>query len=255
LYAEELAERLPEGVDCIYFASSGSEANAMATQFARMHTGNFPILTLKNGYHGHGGTQHLTNIGSWNHAPPRTQGVEATCFPDLFRGPFSPEEAPKGYGDQVKEAIDFNTPGQVALFMAEAIQGVGGLNPLPQGFMQHAIPHVKAAGGLVLSDEVQTGFGRVGSHYWGCDMLGYKPDIITMAKQMGNGFPLAAVACSKEVASSLNKLTFSTYGANPSAMAAGREVLQVIDDEGMQENSARCGAMLKEGLLDMKSRY
>jgi len=91
LYAEELAERLPEGIDCIYFASSGSEANAMATQFARMHTGNFPILTLKNGYHGHGGTQHLTNIGSWNHAPPRTQGVEATCFPDLFRGPFSPE--------------------------------------------------------------------------------------------------------------------------------------------------------------------
>jgi len=155
----------------------------------------------------------------------------------------------------VKEAIDFNTSGQVALFMAEAIQGVGGLNPLPQGFIQHVIPHVKAAGGLLLSDEVQTGFGRVGSHYWGCDMLGYKPDIITMAKQMGNGFPLAAVACSKEVASSLNKLTFSTYGGNPFAVAAGREVLRVIDDEGMQENSARCGALLKEGLLDLQSRY
>ena len=139
--------------------------------------------------------------------------------------------------------------------MAEAIQGVGGLNPLPKGFMQHAIPHVKAAGGLILSDEVQTGFGRVGSHFWGCDMLGYKPDIISMAKQMGNGFPLAAVACSKEVASSLNKLTFSTYGANPMAMAAGREILHVIDDEGLQENSARCGALLKEGLLDLKSRY
>jgi len=79
-------------------------------------------LTLKNGYHGHGGTQHLTNIGSWNHAAAsKTQGIEATCFPDLFRGPFTPEEAPKGYADQVKECIDFNTPGQIALFMAEGI--------------------------------------------------------------------------------------------------------------------------------------
>jgi len=155
----------------------------------------------------------------------------------------------------VKEAIDFNTSGKVAMFMAEAIQGVGGLNPLPQGFMQHAIPHVKAAGGLLLSDEVQTGFGRVGSHYWGCDWLGYKPDIITMAKQMGNGFPLAAVACSKEVSSSLNKLTFSTYGGNPLAMAAGREVLKVIDEENMQENSLRCGELLKAGLSELQSRY
>lgn len=76
-----------------------------------MHTGNFPILTLKNGYHGHGGTQHLTNIGSWNHNIPKTQGVESTCFPDLYRGPFSVDEAAKGYGDLVKESIDFNTSG------------------------------------------------------------------------------------------------------------------------------------------------
>jgi len=121
--------------------------------------------------------------------------------------------------------------------------------------MPHVVPHIKAAGGLLLSDEVQTGFGRVGSHYWGCDMQGYKPDIVTMAKQMGNGFPVAAVACSKEVASSLNKLTFSTYGGNPLSMAAGREVIRVIDDEGMQANSEKCGNMLKTGLLDLKSQY
>jgi len=148
----------------------------------------------------------------------------------------------------VKEAIDFNTSGKIAVFMAEAIQGVGGLNPLPQGFMQEAIPHVKAAGGLLLSDEVQTGFGRIGSHYWGCEMLGYQPDIITMAKQMGNGFPLAAVAMSKEVAASMNKLTFSTYGGNPLAMAAGREVIKVIDEENMQENSHNLGKLLMAGL-------
>lgn len=139
--------------------------------------------------------------------------------------------------------------------MAEPIQGVGGLNPLPQGFMQEVIPHVKAAGGLLLSDEVQTGFGRIGSHYWGCEMLGYKPDIITMAKQMGNGFPLAAVAVSKEVGASMKKLTFSTYGGNPLAMAAGREVIKVIDDEKMRENSHKLGKLLMAGLTDLKSRY
>ena len=135
MYAEELAAKLPEGLDCIYFTSSGSEANALATQFARMHTEQWSIVTLKNGYHGHGGTAHLTNIGSWNHAVPRTQGVEASCFPDLYRGPYSAEEAPKKYADELKDCIDFNTPGKIAMFMAEAIQGVGGLNPLPQGFM------------------------------------------------------------------------------------------------------------------------
>lgn len=139
--------------------------------------------------------------------------------------------------------------------MAEAIQGVGGLNPLPHGFMQEAIPHVKAAGGLLLSDEVQTGFGRIGSHYWGCEMLDYQPDIITMAKQMGNGFPLAAVAVSKEVGAAMNKLTFSTYGGNPLSMAAGREVIRVIDDEKMQENSHNLGKLLMAGLQDLKSRY
>ena len=139
--------------------------------------------------------------------------------------------------------------------MAEPIQGVGGINPTPYGFMQPAIEHVKAAGGLILSDEVQTGFGRCGSHYWGCDMLDFKPDIVTMAKQMGNGFPIAAVACSKEVASCMTKLTFSTYGANPIGMAAGREVIKVVDDEKLQENSRKMGELLLKGLADIKSSH
>lgn len=107
--------------------------------------------------------------------------------------------------------------------------------------MQEVVPHVKAAGGLILSDEVQTAFGRLGSHYWGCDWLGFKPDIVSMAKSIANGMPLSAVACSKEVASSLDKMTFSTYGGNPLAVAAAREVLKVIDDEGMQENALKRG--------------
>lgn len=86
LYAEELAATLPEGLDCIMFASSGSEANALATHFARLHTGNYPVVTLRNGYHGHGGSQHLTNLINWNHDIPKTSGVETAAFPDMYRG-------------------------------------------------------------------------------------------------------------------------------------------------------------------------
>jgi len=121
--------------------------------------------------------------------------------------------------------------------------------------MQKAIPHVKAAGGLILSDEVQTGFGRTGEHYWGCDMLGFQPDIVTMAKGIGNGFPVAAMATTKEIASVMTKVTFSTYGGNPVGMAAGREVIKVIDDEGMQENARVLGDRLWKGLKELQSRY
>ena len=139
--------------------------------------------------------------------------------------------------------------------MAEPIQGVGGITPMPCGFVNRAAEHAKNAGGLYLSDEVQTGFGRLGSHYWGFESLGTKPDIITMAKTIGNGLPLAAIACSKEVADSLSKITFSTYSANPLAIAAGRETLKVIDDEGMQENCQKRGEQLLKGLRELQARH
>ena len=172
----------------------------------------------------------------------------------MFRGPFAGmNNAGHLYAKDVKDTIDFCTHGNIALFMAEPIQGVGGLVPQPSGFVNEASEHARAAGGLYLSDEVQTGFGRCGSHYWGFEMLGTSPDIVTMAKQMGNGFPLAAVATTKEIANSLGgKLTFSTYGANPIAMAAGREVLKVVDDEKLQENSLEMGNLFLKGLKELQ---
>ena len=122
LYAEELSAKLPEGIDQIYFTSSGSEANSMATQFARAHTGNYPVITLKNGYHGHGATQVLTSINSWNHDIPQTSGIERGPFPDMFRGPYADKiDAGHLYAKDVKDVIDFNTSGNVALFMAEPV--------------------------------------------------------------------------------------------------------------------------------------
>lgn len=119
--------------------------------------------------------------------------------------------------------------------MIETVQGAGGCVPINKEYIQRVIPHVREAEGLILSDEVQTAFGRMGTHYWGCDLLEYKPDIMTMAKHIGNGFPLACVATTKEIASNFKKATFSTYGSNPIAMAAGREILKIIDEEGLQE--------------------
>ena len=126
---------------------------------------------------------------------------------------------------------------------------------MPRDFMKYAAPHVKAAGGLLTSDEVQTGFGKLGTHYWGTDYLGYKADIITMAKHIGNGFPLGAVATSREIGSSTSKMIGSTYGGNPVAMAAGREVLRVIDDEKLQERTAHNSTLLLKGLNDIKDKY
>lgn len=232
---------MPDHLECIFFTTSGSEANAIATHLAREYTGNWPVLTLKNAYHGMGGTQHLTAMNCWNHDMPRTQGIEHTCFPDTFRGNWKGEQAAEMYAKEVKETIDFNTSGKVALFMAEPIQGGGGIHPQPEGFIPKAAEHVRNAGGLVLIDEVQTGFGRLGTHYWGFEWLGVKPDIITMAKQIGNGMPYGAIATTKEIANCLKKLTFHTYSGNPMCMAAGREVLKVIDDEGLQQNCLERG--------------
>jgi alanine-glyoxylate transaminase/(R)-3-amino-2-methylpropionate-pyruvate transaminase len=122
-------------------------------------------------------------------------------------------------------------------------------------FIQRVIPMVKNAGGLLLSDEVQTAFGRMGSHYWGCEMLDYKPDIMTMAKHIGNGIPLACVATTKEIASSYKKSTFTTYGSNPIAMAAGREILKIIDEEDLQEKTRVKTEYMHAGFKYLEDKY
>jgi len=126
MFAEELVEKLPEGIDTVYFTSSGSEANALATQFARLHTKNWSLMTLGNGYHGHGGSAYLTNLSGYNHEIPKTQGVELAPFPDMFRCPWPKDEAPQRYAELTQQAIAYSTSGRMALFMIENVQGAGG---------------------------------------------------------------------------------------------------------------------------------
>lgn len=247
---------MPEGIDSVMFTSSGSEANYLAGMLARNYTGNWPIVTLKNAYHGHVGSQHLSNLNNWNFDFPKLGGVETAPFPDTYRGPFAQEDAAQRYAEGIKETIDFNTSGKIALMMIEPIQGAGGQYSHPEGYIPKAMEHCHAAGGLYLSDEVQTGFGRTGTHYWGCDLKGIKPDIISLAKSIGNGLPLAAVASSKKVMDSLTgKTTFITYSANHLAVAAGREVIKVIDDEGLQQNAHERGLQFKSGFEHIQKDF
>lgn len=154
----------------------------------------------------------------------------------------------------VKNAIDFNTSGNVAMFVVESLQGAGGVHEMPKGFVKKSAEYARAAGGLYAADEVQCGFARTGT-FWGFEQLDVTPDIVIMAKTMGNGIPMAGVAMSKEVSNAIDRVTLSTYSANPLGITAAREVLKIIDDEGLVENSRLRGEQLKNGLKALQSRY
>lgn len=158
------------------------------------------------------------------------------------------------YAQMIKNTIDFNTSGKVAMFACEAIQGAGGVHEMPEGFIKKAAEHTRAAGGLYVADEVQCGMARSGT-YWCFEQHDVTPDMVIMGKTMGNGISMAGVAMSKELADSLGKPTLSTYAASPLGITAGLEVLKIIDDEGLVENSRLRGEQLMKGLRELQSRY
>ena len=156
----------------------------------------------------------------------------------------------------MKSVIDYATSGRVAGFVAESIQGVGGAVVFPDGYLPRAYAHVRAAGGLCVADEVQAGFGRTGTHYWGFETQGVVPDIVTMAKGIGNGLPLGAVVTTPEIAEALrSRIHFNTFGGNPVVMAQARTVLEVIDDERLQENSRVVGGRFADGLRALMAKH
>src|SRR6202007_2828188 len=165
-------------------------------------------------------------------------------------------EAGKKYAEDVLEVIRYATPGRVAGFIAESIQGVGGTVVFPDGYLKHVYQHVRAAGGVCIADEVQTGFGRTGETYWGFESQGVMPDIVTMAKGIGNGVPLAAVGTTSTMAKSLTeRIHFNTFGGNPVVCAQGRAVLQVIDREKLQQNAAEVGNYLIKGFSELAKKH
>lgn len=259
LYAKELAAKMPGNLKVCYFVNSGSEANDLALLMARAHTGNYDVVALRNAYHGGSpGTMALTSHHTWKFNVPHSFGVQHARMPDLYRGPHGADDpdAGKKYADDVLETVQFGTSGRIAAFIAESIQGVGGSVVFPEGYLKHAYEHARAAGGLCIADEVQAGFGRTGTHFWGFETQSVTPDIVTLAKGIGNGCPLAAVVTTPEIAQSLSsRIHFNTFGGNPVSCAQGRAVLRVIEQEGLQENCLNIGTHLVSGFERLAEKH
>jgi alanine-glyoxylate transaminase/(R)-3-amino-2-methylpropionate-pyruvate transaminase len=258
-YAEKLAAKMPGELKCVYFVNSGSEANDLALMMARLYTGNYDVIALRNAYHGGNASgMGVTAHSSWKFNVPHSFGVHHAIAPYPYRGTFGYDdpEAGRKYADDVKQVIDYTTPGKIAGFIAESIQGVGGFVVFPDGYLQQTYAHVRAAGGVCIADEVQTGFGRTGTHYWGFETQGVIPDIVTMAKGIGNGAPLAAVVTTPKIAAVMaQKVHFNTFGGNPVVSAIGKAVLEVIEQEKTQENCLKLGTYILAGLEKLKAKH
>jgi alanine-glyoxylate transaminase/(R)-3-amino-2-methylpropionate-pyruvate transaminase len=258
-FAEKLASTLPDGLEVAYFTNSGSEANDLAILMARAYTKNFDVIALRNGYHG--GTQGsmgLTSYSTWKYSVPHGFGVHHSIVPDRFRGQwgYDDTDAGKNYANDVLDVIERASSGSIAAFIAEPIQGVGGVIEMPPGYLQETYKYVRNAGGLCIADEVQTGFGRTGDSFWGFENHDVTPDIVTMAKGIGNGCPLGAVVTTKEIIQSLNEsVHFNTFGGNPVSCAQGLATLEVLLDEDMQGNSKRLGTILFDGLHELQQKF
>lgn len=263
-YAKTLASTFPKesGLSVVYFVNSGSEANDLAMLMARAFTGNYDIIALRNAYHGGSANpMGLTSHSTWKFNVPHGFGVHHAALPDRFHGPagYDDPRAGEKYAADVLSTIRFASSGKVAGFIAEPMQGVGGVVEMPPGYLKAAYEHVRAAGGVCISDEVQTGFGRTGEHFWGFQTVGGPgvfPDIVTMAKGIGNGCPLAAVVTTPAIAKSLtSRIHFNTFGGNPVSCAQGLATLRVLLDEDYQSQAKAKGARLFAGLRDLQRKH
>ncbi|XP_063045518.1 5-phosphohydroxy-L-lysine phospho-lyase [Engraulis encrasicolus] len=263
-YAARLSATLPDKISVFYFVNSGSEANDLALRLARQYSQNEDVVVLEHAYHGH--VTSLIDISPYKFKKlgGQKEWVHVAPLPDTYRGLFredhpNPAEA---YADTVKNLIDqVQSKGRkISAFFAESLPSVGGQIIFPQGYCTRVAEHVRAAGGVYVADEVQTGFGRVGSHFWGFQLEGehFCPDIVSMGKPMGNGFPLACVATTQEVAAAFtgNGVEyFNTFGGNPVSCAVGLAVLDVIEREDLQGNATRVGGHLKKLLEQLQKKH
>ncbi|CAN8317095.1 unnamed protein product [Cochlearia groenlandica] len=237
----------------VFLTNSGTEANELALMMAKLYTGCQDIVSIRNGYHGNAaGTMGATAQSMWKFNVVQT-GVHHALNPDPYRGVFGSDG--EKYARDVQEIIQYGTTGHIAGFICEAIQGVGGIVELAPGYLSAAYDIVKKAGGLFIADEVQSGFARTGN-FWGFEAHNVVPDIVTMAKGIGNGFPLGAVVTTPEIAGVLTRRCyFNTFGGNAVSSTAGLAVLNVIEKEKLQENASMVGSYLKDKLTQLKEKH
>ncbi len=260
-YNERLTAALPEPLSVVYLVCSGSEANELALRLARAHTSRNEVIVVDAAYHGN--TSTMIDISPYKFDGPGGRGcpswVHKVSTPDVYRGAHRGPDAGQLFADDVAQAARqvSNTGHGPAAFFCESALGCGGQIILPPGYLSEAYAAVRAAGGVCVADEVQTGFGRAGTHFWMFETQGVVPDIVTLGKPIGNGHPLGAVITTPEIAASFaNGMEyFNTFGGNPVSCAVGLAVLDVIRDEELQQNALEVGAYLKQGLQELKNRH
>ncbi|MDN3491513.1 aminotransferase class III-fold pyridoxal phosphate-dependent enzyme [Winogradskyella bathintestinalis] len=252
--AKELLETLPPELSVLHFVNSGSEANELAIRMVKATTGERDIIASEVGYHGN--TNMTIDISSYKFDGKGGQGApeHTHIFPlsDAFRGKYRGPDSGELYAKEIQKQIeDIHKNGRgVGALIIEPIISCGGQVELPKGFLPKAYEYIRAAGGICISDEVQTGCGRMGKTFWGFQLHNVVPDIVTIGKPLGNGHPIAAVACTQDVAEKFaNGMEyFNTFGGNPVSCAIGAEVIKTVKREKLQENALQIGAFLKAEL-------
>ncbi|MEO5790279.1 aminotransferase class III-fold pyridoxal phosphate-dependent enzyme, partial [Gelidibacter sp.] len=259
--AKELIETLPAELSVLHFVNSGSEANELAIRMVKAATGQRDIIASEVGYHGN--SNMCIDISSYKFDGKGGSGAPEHThifpLPDAYRGKYRGDDAGEKYAEEVQKQIDVvHEKGRgVGAFIIEPIISCGGQIELPKGFLAKAYELVRTAGGLCISDEVQTGCGRMGETFWGFQLHDVVPDIVTIGKPLGNGHPVAAVACTKEVAEKFaNGMEyFNTFGGNPVSCAIGTEVIRTVKRERLQENALKVGTYLKTELNKLAQEF
>jgi len=263
-YSERLTAKLPGDLKVAYFVNSGTEANELALRIARTALGRKDTVVLDWAYHGNSGG--MVDVSPYKFKRkggyPQPDFVQIAAFPDPYRGPHKGmgEASGRAYAEDVARCLDrvkARTGTGAAAFIAESISGVGGQVVYPDGYLKAAYEHVRAAGGICIADEVQCGFGRVGSAFWGFELQGVVPDIVVMGKPIGNGHPLAAVVTTPDLAARFaNGMEyFNSFGGNPVSMAVGMAVLDVIEGEGLQQGALETGAYMLDRFTEVAARH
>lgn len=276
-YSARLLSKLPKKLSKVYFVNSGSEANDTASMMVQAYTGRQEILCLKNGFHGATpNAAQMTGLRSWTYPQLASSKYRHVSNADPYRGLFggsrsglaktihsincpNPKNAGKMYAQDIQEAIDFSTAGEIGGFWAEGIQGVGGTVQYAEGYIDEAFKLVRKNGGVCVMDEVQTGFGRLGDNFWGWqDHVTEEncPDVLIVAKSMGNGFPMAAVITTEDIANSIKtRVTNCTFGGNALAMSVGSSVLDYLEEHNVQANCKKIGKIMMDGLHEIQEKY
>jgi 4-aminobutyrate aminotransferase-like enzyme len=256
--AEKVAQITPGKLQSSFFSNSGTEANEAALLLARMATGAYDVVALRHAYAGASAlAKSVTGQAPWRRAGVISIGVAHAISPYCYRCPLGLTYPDCGVAcaNDVENLIQTGTSGHIAAFMAEPIQGVGGFITPPPEYFKIVFNIVKKYGGLFIADEVQTGFGRTGKHWFGIEHWEVTPDIITCAKGMADGTPIGATVTTSELAAQYQGMTISTFGGNPVTSVAARATIAVIEEENLLENAHTVGAYFRQGLEELQQKH